>query len=464
MIRKRVYQGAAMTENVAKRRVWGWMMFDWASQPYATLLLTFIFGPYFAEVVTQSLVNEGMERPAAAAQAQAYWGYGLTATGLAIAFLAPVLGALADGAGRRMPWIRVFSLFYIVGAAGLWFTAPDQFSVPLALMFFGIGLFGAEFATIFTNALLPTLGPRDQIGRISGSGWALGYAGGVLALALMLLFLAENANGVTLLGNPPALGLDPEAREGTRSVGPLTAVWYAVFMIPFFLWVKEPPVPRGAGVRLGDALRDLWNTLSSLPSNPSFLAYLTSSMFYRDALNGLYTFGGIYALGVLGWSVVEIGVFGIMAAITGAIFAWVGGRADQRFGPRPVIVTSIIAHLIVCALIVSISRDSVMGVPLPEGSKLPDILFFVSGGVIGAAGGALQSASRTMLVLQANPARMTEGFGLYALAGKATSFLAPAAIAVASDVSGSQRVGILPLIALFLIGLVLLRWVKTPSD
>ncbi|PRX37080.1 MFS transporter, UMF1 family [Meinhardsimonia xiamenensis] len=443
-----------------RKRIFGWMMFDWASQPYNTLLLTFIFGPYFAEIVIARLEGEGVPHEAARAEAQAWWGYGLTTAGLLIAFLAPVLGAIADSAGRRMPWIRAFSVLYVVGAGALWFSAPGQFSVVFLLVAFGIGLIGMEFATIFTNALLPALGQDPEIGRISGSGWAWGYVGGVLSLVIMLAFFAENAQGVTMLGTPPALGLDPAAREGTRFVGPFTALWYAVFMIPFFAWVKEPRAEVVRGPSVAQGLRDLWATLRRLPRNVSLSAYLGSSMFYRDALNGMYTFGGIYALGVLGWSVIDIGIFGIMAALTGALFAWLGGKADARFGPKPVIVASILALTLTAIVIVGISREAVFGLPLAQSSALPDILFYICGGVIGGAGGTLQAASRTMMVRQANPARMTEAFGLYALAGKATTFLAPAAIAVTTDLSGSQRMGVTPLIALFLLGLVLLLWVR----
>ncbi|WP_172297769.1 MFS transporter [Pseudoruegeria sp. HB172150] len=453
-----------MAEVSARKRIWGWMMFDWASQPYNTLLLTFIFGPFFAEIVIGRLTGEGMSREAASAQAQAWWGYGLTLAGVLIAVLAPILGAIADSRGRRLPYVWGFSILYVVGAAGLWLSNPETFSVGTLLAFFGIGLIGMEFATIFTNAMLPSLGDRREIGAISGNGWAWGYVGGVISLVLMLALFAENAQGVTFIGREPALGLDPAAREGTRFVGPFTAIWYAVFMIPFFLWVREPAdgVVRGSPAMEG--LRELGRTLASLPKNVSMTAYLGSSMFYRDALNGMYTFGGVYALGVLGWTVVDIGVFGILAAITGAVFAWIGGKADRAFGPMPVIRTCIVILLFVAVLIASISPTSVLGISVGEGSSLPDMAFYLAGALIGAAGGALQSASRTMMVRQANPERMTEAFGLYALAGKATTFIAPAAIAVVSDISGSQRLGVTPLIVLFLVGLILLAWVKPDGD
>jgi UMF1 family MFS transporter len=187
-------------------------------------------------------------------------------------------------------------------------------------------------------------------------------------------------------------------------------------------------------------------------------------MFYHDALNGMYSFGGIYAAGVLGWSVVDTGIFGILAIVTGAIFAWLGGRADSRFGSKPVILVSILALTAVSIGIVLVSRTSIFGIPIAAESALPDIAFYGFGAVIGAAGGMLQAASRTMMVRQANPARMTEAFGLYALAGKATSFLAPASVAFVTWVTGSQQIGVSPLILLFLLGLVLLAWVKPDGD
>ena len=187
-------------------------------------------------------------------------------------------------------------------------------------------------------------------------------------------------------------------------------------------------------------------------------------MFYRDALNGMYTFGGIYAFGVLGWSITQVGIFGIIAAIAGALSCWLSGKVDRRVGPMPVIVFCVIALTCVALLVVMITPTSILGIPVAEGSNAPDITFFIAGAMIGAAGGSLQSSSRNMLTQQANPERMTEAFGLYALSGKATSFLAPALIALASDVTGSQRLGVSPVVGLFIVGLILLVWVKPKGD
>ncbi len=432
-----------------RKRIWGWFFFDWASQPYNTLIITFIFAPYIKE-----LMGDGV-------QAQAAWGFGVGAAGIIIAILAPILGAMADSSGKRMRWIWLFSILYVVGSFGLWTAAPDSFDLYTILAFFAVGMIGMEFATIFTNSMLPDLGPREDVGKLSGNGWAFGYVGGLIALATMLVLFAESAEtGRTFVGLEPALGMDAVAREGTRFVGPLTAVWYIVFMIPFFLWVKDAkPVAAAKGATMG-ALKELGATLRSLPSRPSLFAYLGSSMFYRDALNGLYTFGGIYAAGVLNWTVVDVGIFGIVAIIFGAIFAWLGGRADMRFGPKPVIRYSVIGLMLVTLIVTLVSRESVVFIAVGPESALPDISFYILGALIGALGGMIQSASRTMMVRQANPERMTEAFGLYALAGKSTSFVAPLLIGVVTAVSGNQQIGIAPLIALFAIGLILLRYVE----
>jgi len=445
-----------MAEVTARKRIWGWYFFDWASQPYNTLLLTFIFGPY-----VQWLVADG-------ARGQAIWGLGVGLAGVVIAILAPILGAIADTGGNRMFWIRVFSAMYVVGAAGLWFaSAPGDYDIVTIMIFFGIGLIGMEFATIFTNAMLPDLGPREEIGRISGSGWAFGYVGGLVALVLMLTLLGEDPDtGKTLIGIDPILGLDAEAREGTRAVGPFAAIWYAVFMIPFFLWVREKRrrAARATAGEISTALRDLGRTLRELPRHRSRFAFLGASLFYRDGLNGTYALGAIFAAGVLDWSVTQTGIFGIVSIISGALFAWIGGRADRRFGPMPVIVTCVLVLIATVMVAMFTSREAVFGTPVAPGSTLPDTIFMGIGVAIGAAGGALQSASRTMMVRQGDPERMTEGFGLYALAGKATGFLGTLSIGVMTALTGSQQLGVTPLIVLFLLGLILLLWVKPEGE
>ncbi|MCK4713548.1 MAG: MFS transporter, partial [Marinosulfonomonas sp.] len=290
------------------------------------------------------------------------------------------------------------------------------------------------------------------------------YWGGVLALAIMLPLFVENANGVTLIGNPPIFGFDAELREGTRFVGPFTAIWFVIGMIPFFLWVREKPADVQIEGSASDALKGLWGTIKSLPKRTSLFSFLTSSLFYRDALNGLYGFGAIYAHHVLDWSITLIGVFGVISAITAAIFSYIGGKLDHRFGPKPILIGAIIALITVSIIVVSMTRESLFGFAFAPDSQMSDIIFFICGGIIGAAGGMLQASSRTMMVRHADPDRPTEAFGLYALSGKATAFLAPGLIAITSEISGNQRIGISPLIFLFALGLILLIWVKAEGE
>ena len=450
---------------VSKKRIWGWMAFDWASQPFYTLGLTFVFGPYFALVATNAFMTQGMEKLAADAQAQSIWSAGQTIAGLLIAITAPFLGAFADNSGRKIPWIAGFSVIYVIAAWALWGLEPSGAGLMWTLVIFYVGFFAAESALNFVNAILPSLGNDHEIGRISGSGAAFGYWGGVVSLFILLLLFVESPDtGVTLIGMAPPFGLDPAQMEGTRSVGPFIAIWYAVFMIPFFLYVRDDPRRGGQSTRIAAVWGELKNTLHGVMRRPSLKNFLLGSMFYRDALNALYAFGGIYAALVLGWTTIQIGAFGIVAAIAAAIFTWAGGLADKRYGPKPVIRVCVWLLIVVSIFIVGMSRDHIFVLPLEASSRVPDIIFYTCGLVIGGAGGALYAASRSLMVRHTHPDRPAEAFGLFALTGKATAFLAPASISLFTFLTGNVQLGFLPVIFLFLIGLFLLRWVNKDGD
>src|ERR1700716_2500005 len=159
-----------------------WIFFDWAAQPYFTLITTFVFAPYFTSFVAPD-----------PASGQALWGFATAAAGLVIALMSPVLGAIADASGRRKPWIAAFGALLVIGSSLMWFGKPGDASViaPL-LLAYGIATIGVEFATVFNNAMMPSLVPPDKIGRLSGTGWAGGYVGGILSLILVLGFFAAS--------------------------------------------------------------------------------------------------------------------------------------------------------------------------------------------------------------------------------------------------------------------------------
>ncbi|SEW40827.1 MFS transporter, UMF1 family [Cognatiyoonia koreensis] len=448
---------------VPKRRIWGWISFDWASQPYYTLGLTFIFGPYFAVVATDYYTSIGAED--AKANAQSIWSFAQGCAGIIIALTAPFLGAFADNTGRKRPWIALFSALYVIGAASLWFLTPDSSALTLFLILFYVGFIAAESALNFVNAYLPSLGTEKQVGRISGLGASIGYWGGLVALIIMLVFFAESGDtGKTIVGFIPALGLDAAVKEGTRFVGPFMAVWYALFILPFFLFVKDDPSISRPIPKMSQVWAELVATVKSVWKRKSAANFLIGSMFYRDALNALYAFGGVYATLVLDWTVLQLGPFGIISVITAAVFTYVGGVCDGKFGPKPVIIFCILSLMLVSATIIGMSREYLFGVPLPEGSRIPDAVLFICGSIIGGAGGALYAASRSMMVRHTDPERPTEAFGLFALSGKATAFLAPMLISLFALLTGSVQLSFLPVIFLFLIGLYLLKWVNPEGD
>lgn len=449
---------------VPRRGIWGWMLFDWAQQPFHTLIITFVFAPYFAASVAPD-----------ATRGQELWGYATGIGGLLIALSSPVLGAIADASGPRKPWVFVFSVIGVIGCWSLWFATPGMSDLTFVLIAIAVAVFGMEFAAVFNNAMMPDLVPRSQLGRLSGSAWGLGYVGGLISLILVLGFMsASPESGRTLIGFAPIFGLDPALHEGDRASGPLTALWYVIFVLPMFLFTPDVPRKTVRSGAIAAGLASLGTTLRRLPGERSYFSYLMSSMFYRDALNALYAFGGIYAAGVLGWSIIQIGIFGILANITGAVGAWLGGRADQRYGPKTVVVWSILILILCCVMVISTTQTQVLFVSVAAtgaDSSLPDITFYLAGALIGSAGGAIQAASRTLLVDQVDRDKVTEAFGLYALSGKATTFIGPLAIAFATAFFASesfgftaqeaQRLGVTPIIVLFVIGLALLPLVRS---
>ena len=446
------------------KRARGWMMFDWATQPFYTLGLTFIFGPYFAGTAAEYYLSRGLDLTTANANAQSIWSWGQALAGLIVAVMGILAGAYADSTSRRMPWIWASSLVFVICSWMLWYMVPDGSAMWSSLVFFSIAFIAAELALVFTNAILPSLGDRQDVGKISGNGAALGYAGGLLSLFIMLFFFFDEGGKTFGLGLEPGFGwLDAQSREGTRAVGPLIAIWFAIFMLPFFLWVREGKTPNHLG-GLRRSFADLRHTLKNMVKRPSLFAFMGAQMFYRDALNGLYAFGGVYAVLVLGWGQTQIGVFGILGGLSAAIVTQISGKYDQKLGPLPVIYFHIYVLIIVSLCIIGMSRDSFFGLALQEGSTLPDVMFYICGAAIGGSGGGIYAASRSMMVRHTNPDRPTEAFGLFALAGKATAFLAPLLIGLFTYWLNDARLGFAPVVGLFILGMLLLRWVHPNGD
>ncbi len=434
-----------------------WIFFDWATQPYFTLITTFVFAPYFATHVAPD-----------PASGQALWGFATAAAGMVIAFLSPVLGAIADASGRRKPWIAAFGAMLVVGSSLMWFGKPgDQSLIAPLLVAYGTATIGVEFATVFNNAMMPTLVPPDRIGRLSGTGWATGYIGGILSLIVVLGFLAASPEtGRTLLGFKPLFGLDPLTHEGDRVSGPLTAVWFIVFVLPMFLITPDYPARQNLREALHAGLSELKQTLSELPKRKSMTAFLLANMIYTDGLVSLFTFGGIYAAGTFGWNTIQIGTFGVILAIAGTFGGWLGGKLDDAFGSRRLIAGSMIVLLTSIVAILLVEKDSILFIkvaPPTPGALLAssaERAYLLLGCMIGAAGAPLQAASRSLLIRMAPKDRVTQYFGLFALTGKVTSFTGPLLIGTVTAATASQKAGMATLVLFFLAGLALLTRVR----
>jgi UMF1 family MFS transporter len=351
----------------------------------------------------------------------------------------------------------------------MWIGKPGDPSVIAPLLIaYGIATIGVEFATVFNNAMMPTLVSPDRIGRLSGTGWATGYVGGILALILVLGFLAASPQtGRTLFGLMPLFGLDPVSHQGDRITGPLTAVWFIVFVLPMFLLTPDYPAKRPVRQALREGLTYLRQTLSELPKRKSLAAFLLANLVYTDGLVSLFAFGGIYAAGTFGWNTIQIGTFGILLAIAGAFGAWIGGKLDDRLGPKRVIAGTLIILLLSVIWILTVDRDSVLlfkvAPPVPGGglfAATAERVYLLLGCLIGMAGGPLQAASRSLLIRMAPKDRIAQYFGLFALTGKVTSFVGPLLIGVVTAVTASQKAGMAVLVVFFLAGLMLLRRVR----
>ncbi|MGH6866050.1 MAG: MFS transporter [Methyloceanibacter sp.] len=448
------------TKPAGTRALLGWALFDWASQPFYTLVITFLFAPYFVS---------GFMTDAAAGQTA--WAYATGVAQLIAALLAPVLGSIADAGLPRKPWIAGFSVLLVIGQCGLWFAIPGELSLmPVVLISFGLALIGAELATVFTNAMMPSLVSGKRLGTLSGLGWALGYIGGLVSLVLVAgLVVADPATGKTMLGLQPLVPLDPAAREGDRLTGPFSAAWYLVFVLPLFLFTPDRPTGRldRAVVRAG--LSHLAEAVKDLVRNHANIAiFLLARMLYADGLGAIFAFGGIYAASVFGWGAMELGLFGIVLTIAGTIGAAAGGVLDDRLGSKSVIVGALALFIAASIGVVSIDRDEVLfgfavdpktqgSAPFSSAGEQAYLAFAI---LIGLASGPIQAASRTLLARLCPPETTTEFFGFFAFSGKVTAFAAPLAIGAVTAMTGSQRFGIATSLAFLIAGLLLLLRVK----
>jgi UMF1 family MFS transporter len=423
-----VADGAGLPDGENKKGLAAWCLYDWANSAFPTVITTFVFAAYFAKGVAADEVTGTSQ-----------WGYALSLSGLAIAFAAPVLGAIADQSGRRKPWIALFTLVAALASAALWQVTPEARSVTLALTLVAVANFAFEMGMVFYNAMLPDLAPKARIGRWSGWAWGLGYAGGLVCLALVLVGFVQ--------AEAPWFGLDKEGAEHLRATGPFVGLWMAVFAVPLLLFTpdrKATALSMAAAMRQG--LAALAATLRNLKHYRDAAWFLAARMIYTDGLNTLFAFGGIYAAGTFGMDFQELILFGIAMNVTAGLGAVAFSWADDKLGAKWTITVAVIALIGLGSAVLVV-----------EGKTL----FWIFGVPLGLFVGPAQAASRSMMARLAPAELRTEFFGLYALSGKATAFLGPALVALVTDMFQSQRAGMATVVVFFLVGVLMLR--KVPD-
>jgi MFS transporter, UMF1 family len=344
---------------------------------------------------------------------------------------------------------------------------------PLVLLSFALATIGAELATVFNNAMMPSLVSHKRLGTLSGIGWAAGYVGGLVSLVIVAgLIVADPGTGKTLLGLNPIIPVDVATRADERLVGPFSALWYLIFVLPLFLFTPDRPGTRAAApVRTG--INQLFAGAKDLYLNHRQIAlFLLARMLYADGLGAVFAFGGIYAASVFGWGASELGLFGIILTTAGTIGAASGGVLDDRLGSKRVIGWTLCLFILASIGVLSVDKSHVLFVHAFE-PKAPGSAPFSSVGeqvylafaiLIGLASGPIQAASRTLLARLSPPEKTTEFFGFFSFSGKITAFAAPLAIGAVTAATGSERLGISTSVVFLIAGLLLLQRLRVKAS
>ncbi|GAA1643536.1 MFS transporter [Microbacterium flavum] len=442
-----VFQDSSADREVPRRQVRSWAMWDWATQPFNSVILTFVFVSLYlvsdtflpADIAALAKDDPVKER----ALADLSSGYGLISTlaGILILLVAPVLGQLADRAGRKKRWLLVTTVLLALVQFSLFFVFADPVYFWYGAIMVSIGAVISEIAGVNYNALLVSVSTPRTVGRVSGLGWGLGYIGGILALGIVISLTFADW-----------FGMDTSGGLAYRLIAVGCAVWTVVFSIPLFLNVPEPPARGGTPQRINilAAYRELIRDIVRLfhEHRPTFW-FLVASAVYRDGLAGVFAFGGVLAAVGFGFSPNEVMIFGIAANLVAGVSTIIAGRLDDRFGARAVIVTSLTGLVVIAFAVFA----------LHDGGKAP---FWAGGLLLCAFVGPAQAASRSLLA-RVTPAGMQgEIFGLYATTGRVASFISPAMWTLFIALFGATYWGILGIALVLLAGLVLLLFVRLP--
>lgn len=408
-----------------KKTIGCWALYDFANSAFTTLVITFIYATYFTKNIAPDVISGTV-----------LWSRAISISMVFTALLAPIFGAIADVSKNRKFFLFLFTGICILFTGLLYF--PVQGQVLESLILLVIANLSFELANVFYNSYLPDISPAHKIGRISGYGWALGYVGGLIAMIIaMIVFI-----------NPEQawFGLSRESGEHIRACNLFVALWYAIFSLPMFFYVRDPKpqtdLPKQNILR--SSFGQLKQTFQKLKKYKQITIFLLARLFYNDGLVTLFAFGAIYATGTLDFSMEEVMIFGIILNITAGIGAFVMGYFDDWLGGKKIIQLSLV--LLIVATILAIMSTS-------------KTAFWIAGILVGLCSGPTQSASRSFMGRLVPRGKVNEFFGFFALSGKLTSFLGPLFFGLMTKFFHSQRAGISIILFFFILGLFFLHYV-----
>ncbi len=447
-------------KETSKLGQFSWALFDWANQPFFTVVTTFIFAPYFANVMIGDPVK-----------GQAAWAFTQSTAGIIIAVLSPFLGAMADAGGRRKPYVFAFQLLLAAGCVALWWAYPHRpdLALPIGCAII-VATVGAEMSIVFNNAQLPLIVRPQRMGWLSGFGWGLGYCGGLIALFIVLASSMPAMFGLAANNDRPLFGLDAASNELERLTGPASALWLALFVLPMFLFTPDHAgaarLPPWRAAKQGGTA--LLATLRKLRHHRNTLTFLIAFMLYNDGLAAIIAFGGVYASATFGWSTVTLGIFGIILTVFAIPGAFLGGRLDDAFGSKRTVQLATAGVIVATVGIVGVTADAVLFViptdPLSATRGLfgsvQEKAFMAFALLLGFCMGPMQAASRTLIGRLAPAGMSGEFYGLFALSGRATAWMAPLAIGVITTATQSNRLGVACVLVFLVLGFCLLWRVR----
>lgn len=419
--------------RLARPPVVSFSLWDGGMSAFSSVILTFVFATYVASAVA----SEGAVGEEAIQAAQAHGSQVLTTWqsigAVAVALLAPLLGNLADRGGARNTLLRITTLATVVVVALMPLVALDSDYLMLGAALIALAVVFSELAGVFVNSVLPEISTPANRGRISGTAWAVGYWGSIVCLGMVLVLFVMPGTGL--------LGITGENGWNYRAIPLFVALWILVGTMPLMLRAPKHPA---------SAPGEKWNpwqgyahivrrVIRAFKEEPIMLQYLIASAIYRDGLGAVFSIAGVLAANAYGFSFTEIIIFGIAANLVAGVGVFLGGRVDDRVGPRPVIIVGSLG-VIVLGLVVLFFSSS--------------LVFWVAGLAICLFVGPVQSASRNLLTRLSQPGRETENFGLYATTGRALGFLGTAAFAATVAISGDTRTGILGIVLVMALGLI----------